>query len=656
MADTPAREPTRLYQEGIPLPMAGLGRLNPLAPLRGPQEIHKVENPAELPPEMRAGIAYGFLHSTLPCLDQDGYDRNRQPGTVSAVVLRNQHLRAIVLPGLGGRLYALIDEHTGRDLLFRNPVCQPANLALRNAWFAGGVEWNLGSTGHWTLTCEPLHAAEVTAPDGTPALRLWEWERTRNLVLQLDFWLPADSRQLLVAVRVRNPNDFEVPAYWWSNIAVPQTPGTRVLVPAERAWHYGYDARFRLLTVASHDDGDLTYPMSHQQAADFFFELADGQRPWIAALDESGTGLAHTSTARLRGRKLFVWGEHTGGHRWQQWLSPGTDGHGYAEIQAGLARTQLEHVPMPAHASWGWVESYGLVQAPAEHVHNPDWSAAWRAVDGVVEELLPRHELDRRHAEWLEIADDEPQARLAIGSGWGALELRRMHRSATTASLLPGTPFGSETMTAEQRPWLALLEGAMPATDPLEPPGGTLVTAQWQALLDVAAPNWFVEYHRGVSRWYAGDTTGAVAAWHRSIEAAESPWALRGLAVAAMAHGDAQEVLAWYRRALTLLPDEPALAVEALESLLELGLSGEAANLLDLLTAPVNRHPRVRLAWVRILLASDRPAEAAALLEAGIVLPDIREGANHLTELWHAAQERLGTARPLPSHYDFGMS
>ena len=56
-----------------------------------------------------------------------------------------------------------------------------------------------------------------------------------------------------------------------------------------------------------------------------------------ASLDADGAGLAQTSTARLRGRKLFVWGAGEGGRRWQEWLTePGSGG--YAEIQAGLAK------------------------------------------------------------------------------------------------------------------------------------------------------------------------------------------------------------------------------------------------------------------------------------------------------------------------------
>ena len=58
-------------------------------------------------------------------------------------VLENDHLRATFLLELGGRLWSLLHKPTGRELLSVNPVFQPANLAIRNAWFSGGVEWNI---------------------------------------------------------------------------------------------------------------------------------------------------------------------------------------------------------------------------------------------------------------------------------------------------------------------------------------------------------------------------------------------------------------------------------------------------------------------------------------------------------------------------------
>ena len=629
---------TILSAQRLLLPAADLGPENPLPPLKSQQDLHVVENLDELPPDMQENIQYGRLASVLPCLDQDGYDRRLVERALPSLVLENDHVQATLLPSLGGRLYSLIHKASGQELLYRNPVLQPANLALRNAWFAGGVEWNLGSTGHWTGTCSPMHAARVVGPDGTPILRLWEWERTRNLVTQLDFWLPDDSDLLYVGARIQNPSSETVPAYWWSNIAVEQSPQTRVLVPADRAWRFGYGNRLDLVGVPAYEGIDLTYPMRHRRAVDFFFELPPEQQPWIAALDADGNGLLQASTERLRGRKLFVWGEGKGGRRWQEWLSPGLEeGPGYAEIQAGLARTQMEHLKLPAATSWHWLEAYGRLSVDPATAHADDWEAARTGASAVLEPKVA--DLAEREQAWLTVADAEPVEHLATGSGWGALELRR-----TGWKVSPGTPFAEETMTDRERAWLPLLEGRSPETGAA--PDGTLVG--WKDLLDTAEDTWLVWYHRGVARWYAEDEGGAIEAWERSNQLQPNAWALRNLAIAT-------RNLEYYGQAAELSDGLVGLLVEALNASLDDADSDRAKRILDRVPAEVRQDPRLRLAKVRYLLATSDAAGAEALLEQGIELAGVREGANQLAEFWQQTQQSLGTDRPVPAAYEFGM-
>ncbi|MEU4289960.1 DUF5107 domain-containing protein [Kribbella sp. NPDC026596] len=629
---------TILSAHQLVLPAASLGPENPLAPLHSHQELKSVENLADLPEDLRDNIQYGRLHSTLPCLNQDGYDRSLVDTAFPVLVLENDHLRATVMPSLGGRLYSLVHKSSGQELLYRNPVFQPANLALRNAWFAGGVEWNVGSTGHWTGTCAPLHAARVEGPDGTPVLRLWELERTRNLVTQLDFWLPADAEFLYVGVRLQNPSDTEVPAYWWSNIAVEQSPETRVLVPADQAWRFGYagadrpDATGRwldLIGVPDFDGIDLTYPMRHPRAVDFFFEPLAGERPWIASVDAAGHGLAQASTERLRGRKLFVWGESDGGRRWQDWLAPGLEGGGYAEIQAGLARTQLEHLKLPAATSWHWLEAYGRMSVDPALAHSEDWQTARNAGASALRPVVD--DLAAREREWLAVVDAAPVEQLAVGSGWGALEVAR-----TGWTISPGTPFADDTMTSRERAWSPLLDGRLPAVDGV--PDGTLVA--WRELLERAEDNWLVWYHRGVARHCAGEVESAVDAWRRS---GDNPWALRNLGLVT---GD----LSYYERAVELRPDLVPLVAEAVAAALDTDVA-RAERMLD--HAPDD--PRIRLLRVRHALQIGNPQTAHELLAEGIQLATVREGANPLTDYWLAAEEALGTNRPVPSRYQFGM-
>ena len=132
---------------------------------------------------------YGTLTSSYPYRQYNCYQAKPEEKEMKTAILENDYIRAIFLPELGGRLWALIDKISGQNLLYTNDVIKFRNLAIRNAWFSGGVEWNLGIIGHTPFTTEQLFTAELTDEDGNPVLRMYEYERVRQVEYQMDFWL-----------------------------------------------------------------------------------------------------------------------------------------------------------------------------------------------------------------------------------------------------------------------------------------------------------------------------------------------------------------------------------------------------------------------------------------------------------------------------------
>ncbi|MER8230823.1 DUF5107 domain-containing protein [Streptomyces sp. NPDC094049] len=661
----------------LTLPAAPLGPDNPLPALRAPAGAgaHAVDagTLAELPRDMARGIGRAPLRSLLPTPVRDGYGRDRTPTDIDTIVIENDHLRATVLPGLGGRLYSLHHKPTGRELLYRNPVFQPAAFALNGAWFSGGVEWNIGATGHTTLSCSPLHAAVVRAPDGGPMLRLWEWERLRDLPFQVDLWLPEDSGFLYAGVRVRNPHERTAPVYWWSNTAVPED--RRVLAPATTAWHHGYERGLRAVPVPVTEDGtDRSHPTRSHHAADWFYDLPEERRRWIAALDADGTGLVQTSTDALRGRKLFVWGTERGGRRWQEWLTePGTPG--YAEIQAGLARTQLEHLELPGGEEFSWLEAYGPLAADPATALGDDWTAARAEVEDRLAGALPRAAVEAAYTAWRDgAADTEPHEVLAAGSGWGALEVLRGEYA------LPGTPFPESTLGPDQHPWRELLRtGVLPSPLPGAAPGAPLVAAPWRDMLETAPADPATEYHLGIAQWHADDRAQAVRSWERGLKEAGARWPLlRCLAVADEEDGHRERAAERFEEAYADLyatrtaasggsggaaaeagesgeyADGERLAAalgrEAVEALLAVGAVDRARSLWERLPERARCAGALRFLEARLLLAEGRAEQARAVFDAGFEVADLREGAEVIGEVW----ARL-TDEPLPHAYEFRM-
>ena len=449
------------------MPAAHLGSASPLVPfvVDTANLITREMVGADMSEDEARYIGYGYVDGCLPYLVQDDYDRQRRPRAFRTAVLENDLLKATFLLEMGGRLWSLYYKADNRELLFENPVFQPANLGIRDAWFSGGTEWNFCWIGHTPLTCSPLFAARAELDDGTPVLRLWEWERVRQMPYQIDAWLPDGSPVLMVRVRLVNGDDRTVPIYWWSNIAVREEPDTRVLAPTDSTLNFDYSGKLSKLPFPMRGDSDRSYPVNSPRSGDYFFRIPSGQYPWVASVDGRGKGFFHSSTSRLTGRKLWVYGMGRGGRRWQDFLN--TPGNAYIEIQGGLTGTQSECLPMDPRSEWEWLEAYGAVEADPAIVHGADWPAAWGAVGRPIEGMISLPRLEEQLAATKPMAQRGPLDVLHHGSGWGALERLRRERAGEPPLEPASAVFDDDTLTEEQAPWLELLRsGALPEAPP----------------------------------------------------------------------------------------------------------------------------------------------------------------------------------------------
>lgn len=631
------------------LPSAPVGAPNPLPAVASMPQAPYEAGTDGLPDEIAANLLYGQVTSIHPYLLQDAYTRERRVAPMRLAVLENELLRAEFALDLGGRLVRLLDKTVGRDLVYRNAIFQPANLALRGAWFSGGVEWNIGMRGHWPLTCDPLYAAEVTGPDSEPVLRMWEYERVRGLIVQIDATLDDRVAALHVQVRVRNPHPHETGMYWWTNIAVAQTAGSRVYAPATHAYRTGYDGALQHVDVA---DPDVSRPASAPAAADWFYDLpaaaqaaGTALRPWIAALEPDGSGLAHVSTAPLVGRKLFVWGDTTGGRHWCDWL--GGETGAYFEIQAGLTTTQYEHVPMPGGATWEWHEVFLPVHVD-DAARDADWAEAVAVVGATVLAAAdPAHDGGAR----LEAVEDAPPTRmLQTGSPWGALEAELAERCGEPFESLPGVRF-DRTATGAGDYWAALLDGVTYEDGTADAPPSYVAGDRWERLLAEAPASWLTHYHRAVMAHARGDLAAARSRYEASLRQRRSAWALRGLGLVRIAEGDADAGLAHLADALSLVPGSVPLVLELGAELLRAGRAAEVRSLVDSLPAAQRDVGRVRVLAIRAALDTGDREAAGRLLEQRFEVPDIREGELSMSELWRQAFPD----RPVPDRYEFAM-
>lgn len=655
---------TTLCFQTIEIPGANWGVKNCLPDIYNNASLHsRVRCSQRLTEEDKDTFDQHRIHTILPYTLQSVYDRGRDVQKFTAAVLENEFLIATFLPELGGRLWSLYHKKEKRELLYVNDVFQPANLGQRNAWFAGGVEWNCGIRGHSPLTCSPLFAQKAVNQAGEPVLKMFEYERITGVVYQICATLKEDA--LLLENTIENTESQDKWTYWWSNIAVEEHEKTRVLVPAEQTFYCGYQEGVHVLDAGTYpyseqmQEADLSYPASYVQTWDMFYKVPEQEDKWVAAVEADGKGLVQYSTPVLHGRKLFAWGAHPGGRNWNRWLSG--KGVPYIEIQAGLRRTQQEVVRLPGYSKIQWMEGYSLVSGNPEILHGHNYTEAVGEIGPGIHRRIAK--LDEKD---FALTEEEPP--VIHGSGWGALENLTCLKPISDQCSFP-----REAMGEEQRDWLCLRQtGKLPAHEPKDLIVSYVSGDRWRELLEAAGEKgWYEYYHLGVLYYQMRDMEKAERAFQASAAAAENPWALRCLGrMAGYIHKDWQKAADYMRKAVALKADYLPLLMECAAALLESGDCEAWIEMYQKLDADNQKNGRLRMLLAVAYTRTNRLEEAKAILTPQLCVPDIKEGEYSISHYWVELHERilareegiaLGTLSdeeilkryPLPKEMDF---
>ena len=629
---------SKCYTAPYIMPSADLGKENPLPDIKNVSYIHaKIETTDAVPAEFKKYINKGMISTMLPYRQQDGYNRERKNRTFNSVVLENEHLKAVFLPELGGRLWSLIDKKTSRELLYCNPVFQPGNLALRNAWFSGGVEFNVSIKGHNPLTCDPLFAQKITMPDGSEGVRMFEYERIRGVLYSIDAWIPKNSSLLYIRPKIENRTGKDIWMYWWSNIAVPAYKKTRVIVPTNETFinyfgndHYVLDYSALPYTL----DTDVSYPDNLSRSLDFFYNIADGGEKWITAVDQEGYGLLQCSTSELKGRKLFVWGQSEGGKNWNRFLSDGSN-DGYIEIQAGLARTQLEHIPMSDGETWSWVEAYGPINC-GERVHGA-WDTAVGIVSGKLEKLFEGGVNNTLSG----VRNDKAVSGeiLCLGSGWGALE-EIARKAQNLPSLSSEIKIPNNSLTEAQQEWIDLLEtGRLAERTVTAEPKGYVIDEFWHNLLkkSLETPenrNWYSLMHLGVMEYASGNTDTALSLFLESVEKKANAWCYRNIAmIYRNEYHDIEKAYTYMEKAFELNKTCRGILIDTATTYLQAKHYSEWLEAYSQI-GDMQKDSRLKLYKVKALMGLNHYKEATKILNYSFNMPDIKEGDTAISDVW----------------------
>jgi hypothetical protein len=137
----------------------------------------------------------------------------------TVVELENDFLRVMILPEIGGKIWAAFEKSTGRSFIYNNQVVKFRDIAMRGPWTSGGIEPNYGIIGHTPNCATPVDyvtsGSEYEASVTIGVLDLLTRTRWRVVVS-----LPGDKAYFTTRSYWYNQTPLEQPYYTWMNAGI----------------------------------------------------------------------------------------------------------------------------------------------------------------------------------------------------------------------------------------------------------------------------------------------------------------------------------------------------------------------------------------------------------------------------------------------------
>jgi tetratricopeptide (TPR) repeat protein len=258
-----------------------------------------------------------------------------------AVFLENAYIQLILLPQLGGRIFAGLDKTNGVDFFYRQHVIKPALIGLYGSWISGGVEFNWPQH-HRPSTFMPVSYLIEEDPDGGRTVWLSEHEPTQRMKGMVGVCLHPGKALVETKVRLHNRTPLPQTFLFWENVAVSVNDQYQIFFPPDvthvvfhskhemahypvaREVYCGFDLRQGVDISWHRNSSKATSYFAGESAFDFFGGYDHGRQ----------VGLMHIANHHVSpGKKLFTWGNDEFSKVWEQNL---TDADGpYAELMAG---------------------------------------------------------------------------------------------------------------------------------------------------------------------------------------------------------------------------------------------------------------------------------------------------------------------------------
>jgi len=262
--------------------------------------------------------------------------------THRALMLENEFIQLMILPDIGGRIYAGLDKTNQYDFFYRQTVIKPALVGLLGPWISGGVEFNWPQH-HRPSTYMPVHTSIEEHTDGRRTVWLSEHDPMARMKGMVGISLAPGKAIVEAKIRLFNRTPLPQTFLWWANVAVHAHDRYQAFFPPDVSFVADHARR----AVSSFPLARSTYyGVDYSPATDITwyknipvptsYMVTESKYDFLGGYDHAReAGLVQTCDRHIGpGKKLWTWGNAEFGYAWDRNL---TDSDGpYLELMTGI--------------------------------------------------------------------------------------------------------------------------------------------------------------------------------------------------------------------------------------------------------------------------------------------------------------------------------
>ena len=249
------------------------------------------------------------------------------------IEIENDYIQIMILPEIGGKIWAAIDKKTNKPFLYYNHAVKFRDVALRGPWTSGGLEANYGIIGHTPNCATPVDYTILKKADGSISCVIGGLDLLSSTNWRLDINLEKDKAYFTTSSFWYNTTPNQQPYYHWMNAGLKADGNLEFIYPGNK--YLGHNGEYNDWPINKTNGKNLSFYNNNNFGGYKSYHVFGAYTNFFGGYyhDDDFGMVRYADHNDKAGKKIWIWGLSRQGMIWEKYLTD-TDKQ-YVEVQSG---------------------------------------------------------------------------------------------------------------------------------------------------------------------------------------------------------------------------------------------------------------------------------------------------------------------------------